>query len=128
MKIKTIALLLVALLCFSLTACGESEAKRPLDYPNSKWTCDVASITFSVSDDAKITDATMVDKNGETISISVVFTDVEEGKVSITNAYETETYLSGTCTYDEDLFSIFVTDIYNPDIDISSTRLTFNRS
>ena len=128
MKIKTIALLLFTLLCFSLTACGESEAKRPIDYPNSKWTCDVASITFSVSDDAKITDATMVDKNGETISISVVFTDAEEGKVSITNADETETYLSGTCTYGEDLFSIFVTDIYNPDIDISSTRLTFNRS
>ncbi len=128
MKIKTIALLLVALLCFSLTACGESESKRPIDYPDSKWSCDVASITFSVSDDGKVTDATMVDKNGETILISIVFTDVEEGKVSITNADETETYLSGTCTYGEDLFSIFVTDIYNPDIDISSTRLTFNHS
>ena len=128
MKIKTIALILIALLCFSLTACGDSNAKRPIDYPNSKWACDVASITFSVSDNGKVTDATMVDKNGETILISIVFTDVEEGKVSLTNADETETYLSGTCTYGEDLFSIFVTDIYNPDIDISSTRLTFNRS
>lgn len=128
MKIKTAVLLLVVLLFYSLTACGESEPKCPIDYPNSKWTCDVASITFSVSDDGKVTDATMVDKNGETILISIVFTDAEEGKVSITNADETETYLSGTCTYDEDLFSIFVTDIYNPDLDISSTRLTFNRS
>lgn len=128
MKIKTFALFLVALLCFSLTACGNSEPKRPVDYPNSKWTCEAASITFSVTDDGKVTDATMVDKNGETISISIVFTNVEEGKASITNADETETYLSGTCTYDEDLFSIFVTDIYNPDLGISSTRLAFNRT
>lgn len=128
MKIKTLALLLVALLCFSLTACGDSEPKRPIDYHDSIWTCDVASIAFSVSDDGKITDATMVDKNGETISISLVFTDISEGKVSITNADETETYLSGTCTYGDDMFSIFVTDIYNPDLGISSTRLAFNRS
>lgn len=128
MKIRTIALLLVALLCFSLTACGKSEAKRPIDYPNSKWTCDIASITFSVSDDGKVTDATMVDKNGKTISICIIFTGTEEGKVSITNADETETYLSGTCTYGEDLFSIFITDTYNSNLDISSTRLAFNRS
>lgn len=127
MKIKTIALILIALLCFSLTACGDSNAKRPIDYPNSKWACDVESITFSVSDDGKVTDATMVDKNGETILISIVFTDVEEGKVSLTNADETETYLSGTCTYGDDMFSIFVTDIYSLDLDIYSTRLTFKR-
>ena len=128
MKIKTIALFLVALLCFSLTACGDSESKRPIDYPDSKWNCEVASITFSVTDEGKVTDATMVDKNGETVSISIVFTDIEEGKVSITNADETETYLSGTCTYNKDMFSIFVTDIYNSDLDISSTRLIFKRS
>lgn len=128
MKIKTIALLLVALLCFSLTACGDSESKRPIDYPNSKWTCDVASVTFSVSSEGKITDATMVDKNGETISVSLVFSDISEGKVSITNADETETYISGTCTYGEDLFSILITDVYSPDFDINTTKLVFKRS
>lgn len=70
----------------------------------------------------------MLDKNGETISISLVFTDMEDGKVSITNADETETYLTGTCTYDKDMFSIFVTDIFNPDINITTIRLTFERS
>ena len=98
MKIKTLVLLLVVMLSFSLTACGESEPKHPMDYPNSKWTCDVASITFSVSDDGKIHDATMVDKDGQTLPISIVFSDEDESKVSITNADETETYLSGTYT------------------------------
>lgn len=128
MRVKVIALFLILLLCISSTACDDNQSKRPIDYPDSRWSCDVANITFSVSSDSKITDATMVDKNGETISILLVFTDVEEGKVSITNPDETEIYFSGTCTYDKDMFSIFVTDIYNSDLDITSTRLTFNRS
>ena len=70
----------------------------------------------------------MLDKNGAVISISVVFTDMEDGKVSITNVAETETYLSGTCTYDNDMFSIFVTDLFNPNISITTTRLTFERT
>lgn len=126
MKTRIISFLLLIVFCLCLTACGE--AKRPIDYPDTTWTCDVANITFSVSDDSDVTNATMIDKNGETITISLVFTDMEEGKVSITNADETEVYLTGTCTYDNDMFSVFVTDIYNPDLDISSTRLTFNRS
>lgn len=126
MKTRIISFLLLIVFCLCLTACGE--AKRPIDYPDTTWTCDVANITFSVSDDSDVTNATMIDKNGETIIISLVFTDMEEGKVSITNADETEVYLTGTCTYDNDMFSVFVTDIYNPDLDISSTRLTFNRS
>ncbi len=128
MKIKTLALLLVTLLCFSLTACGDNDPKRPIDYPNSTWSCDIANITFSVSKDCEITDATMVDINGETVSISLEFTDMTEGKVSIKNADGTETYISGTCTYDKDIFSVFVTDIYSNNFDISSIRLTFNRS
>ena len=128
MKIKSIALILVTLLCFSLTACGGSEPKRPIGYPNSKWTCEVASIAFSVSEDGKITDATMVDKNGETISISLVFSDISEGKVSITNADETETYLSGTYTSSKDKFVITVTDIYNTNLSISARSLIFKRS
>ncbi|MBE6692198.1 MAG: hypothetical protein E7586_02545 [Ruminococcaceae bacterium] len=128
MKIKTIALLLVAVLCFSLTACGESEAKRPIDYPNSKWSCDVASITFSVSDDGKIIDATMVDKDDNTLPISIVFSDTDENKVTITNADETETYLSGTFTSSKDKFVITVTDIYNTNLSISSRSLIFKRS
>ena len=128
MKIKSIALILVTLLCFSLTACGGSETKRPIDYPNSKWTCDVASITFSVTDDGKITDATMVDKDGQTLPISIIFSKEDENKVSITNADETETYLSGTYTSSKDKFVITVTDIYNTNLNISSRSLIFKRS
>ena len=128
MKIKTIATLLIVSLCILLAACGDGDPKRPIDYIDSVWTCKTDSISFSVSDDGKITDATMVDKNGATISISLVFSDISEGKVSITNADETETYISGTCTYDDDMFSMFVTDIYNSDLGITSTRLVFNRS
>ena len=126
MKIRIISFLLLISFALCLTSCGE--AKRPIDYPNSKWTCDIANICFTVTDDGSITDATMVNKNGELLSITLVFSDASEGKVSITDTDKNETYLSGTCTYDNDMFSIFVTDIFNPDLDISSTRLTFKRS
>lgn len=128
MKIKVFALLLALLFCFSLTACGDNEVKRPIDYPDSKWTCDAANITFSVSSDGKITDATMVDVNSETISISLVFSDIDEGKVSITNADGTETYLSGNCVYGKKMFSINVTDIYSPHVNPSFVILAFTRS
>ena len=128
MKIKSIALLLSVLMCVCLTACGSGEAKRPIDYPETKWTCDTADITFSVSRDCKVTEATMVNKNGETIDISFVFSEMSEGKMSITNSDGTETYLSGTCSYENDKFTVFVTDIYNTDLDISTTRLLFKRS
>ena len=127
MKIKSIALLLSVLMCVSFAACGSGEAKRPIDYPETKWMCEIADITFSVSRDCKVTDATMVDKNGETIDISLVFSEMNEGKVSITNADGTKTYLSGTCSYEEDRCTVIITDIYNTDLEISSTRLVFNR-
>ena len=127
MKIKIFSLFLIVFCCIGFVACGD-EPMRPIDYPNTTWQCKDENIKFSVSADGKITDATMLDKNGNTISISLVFTDMEDGKVSITNIDETETYLSGTCTYGKDMFSIFVTDKFNPDISITSTRLTFERS
>ena len=127
MKIKIFSLFLIVFCCIGFVACGD-EPMRPIDYPNTTWQCKDENIKFSVSADGKITDATMFDKNGKAISISLVFTDMEDGKVSITNVDETETYLSGTCTYDKDMFSIFVTDKFNPDISITSTRLTFERS
>ena len=127
MKIKIFSLFLIVIGCIGLVACGD-EPMRPIDYTNTTWQCTNENIKFSVSADGKITDATMLDKNGAVISISVVFTDMEDGKVSITNVAETETYLSGTCTYDNDMFSIFVTDLFNPNISITTTRLTFERT
>lgn len=127
MKIKVVSLLCLVFMCFSLVACGANEPKRPIDYPDSKWTCSIADISFSVSEECKITNATMVNKNGETIEISLVFSEISEGKVSITNADGTETYLSGTCSYEKDKFTVTVTDIYNTDLEISSTRLAFER-
>lgn len=126
MKIKRVALIVLSVICLCLVACGE--AKRPIDYPNTSWTCESANITFSVSEDGKITNASLIDKNGNTVSISLVFSEISEAKVSITSPDESEVYLLGTCTYDSDSFSVFVTDIYNSDINVASTRLTFKRS
>ena len=125
MKIKIVALLCLLFTCFSLVACGG--AKSPIDQADSKWTCDVAEITFTVTKDCKVTDAIMVNKNGEKIDISIVFPEDDEGKVSITNPDGTETYVTGTCSYEKDKFTVTVTDIYNTDLEITSTRLTFER-
>lgn len=125
MKIQKLTTFLI-LFCVVLTACGE--AKRPIDCPNTTWSCEAVGITFSVSDDGKIENASMLDKNGNTLQISLVFSDIEDGKVSITNSDGSEVYISGTCQYDKDMFSIFVKDIFNPDLNIPSAKLTFERS
>lgn len=126
MKLQHVSFLLLIAFALCLTSC--EEPKRPIDYPNSSWTCEVASISFTVSSDSIIHDATMLNKYDEAIAISLVFADMESGKVSITNADRTEIYLSGTCTYGNDTFSIFLTDIFSSDIDITTTRLTFERN
>lgn len=125
MKFKCIALLFVLALCFGLSACGGE--KRPVDYPDTTWACEEQNIKFSVSEDCKITDATMVDKNGETINILLVFSDVSEGKVSITSPDGSETDVSGNCTYDKDSFNITVTDVYNIKLDHLPLILKFKR-
>jgi hypothetical protein len=38
MKTKLISVALACVFCFLLTACADSEPKRPIDYPDSKWT------------------------------------------------------------------------------------------
>lgn len=126
MKTKGLILLSVILVCCFLVACG-GDPMRPIDYPDTDWTCESDGISFSVSEDGKVTNAVMTDKNGEKIDISLVFSDMSEGKVSITNADGSEIYISGTCTYEKDKFTVMVTDIYNNELDISSTRLIFNK-
>ena len=127
MKTKLISVVLACVFCFLLTACADSEPKRPIDYPDSKWTCDAENITFSVSDDGKITDASVIDINGEKVEISFVFSDISEAKVSITNADGSETYITGGCTYGDESFHIFVTDVYNSELGITSAKLSFER-
>lgn len=116
----------VFIFCLSFASC--EDAKRPIDYPDSEWVCEKENIRFSVSDDGVITDASMIGKNGETVCISLVFGDMEEGKVTVTDPDGNEIYFVGKCTYKKDMFSVFVTDIYSPNVQFSSTRLTFERS
>ncbi len=125
MKLKAIALLILVAFCLCLSACGGE--KPPVDYPNTTWICQEQNIKFSVTEDGKITDATMVDKNGEAINISLVFSDVSEGNVAITSPDGSETYLSGTCTYGKDGFNTFITDVYNTDLEHLSLVLSFKR-
>ena len=125
MNIKKFTLLIVLAFCLCLSACGE--VKRPIDCPDTTWECEAQNIKFSVSENCEIKDATVVDKNGNTISISFVFSEMSEGKVSITSPDGIETYLAGTCTYDKDSFDMTITDIYNSDLDHLPLILKFKR-
>ena len=125
MNIKKFTLLIVLAFCLCLSACGE--VKRPIDCPDTTWECEAQNIKFSVSENCEIKDATVIDKNGNTISISFVFSEMSEGKVSITSPDGIETYLAGTCTYDKDSFDMTITDIYNSDLDHLPLILKFKR-
>ena len=121
MKIKLISLLLVVGFCFMIAGCGG--AKHPLDRPNSKWSCEEAEISFSVSSDGKITNGIFVDKAQNEIPVSVVFG--ADDKVSITNVDETETYISGVAVFEKDYFAVNVKDIYSNDFESIGPRLYF---
>lgn len=111
MKFKTaFLLLLVAALCF--TACG-GEAKRPTDYPNTTWRCDDGNVTFSVSADGKVENASISDAKGNTVKLSVVFSDVAEKTASFYSEDGKELYFSGSCVFEKDSFTLTVKDIYN---------------
>ena len=131
MRNRIALLLCLIFACVSLAGCassasGDKKVKRPVDYAESKWTCDVADITFSVSKDCEVTDATLVNKNGETVEISIVFTEVSEGKIWIKSADGSEPYLCGSCSYSANEFYVTVTDVYNYDFD-TPPYLVFER-
>ncbi len=128
MKSKLIITLLVALMCFNLTACGDGEVKLPTDCPDTKWTCEPANASFTVSSENKVIDASVVNKDGKEVAVSFTFSDMSEGKVSITTVDGAEALVSGTCKYKSDEFTMTITDIYNSDFSSLPIMMTFKRS
>ena len=124
MKIKTPFLLLLVALALFISACGE--AKRPVDYPNTVWTCADGNITFSVNADGKAENASLVNSKGDTVKISVVFSELGDGNVSFCSEDGKETYFIGSCTYGEDTFTVKVSDVYNGGFSHLPPRLVFN--
>ncbi len=118
---KNKILFILVALCLLLAGCGE--VKRSVDRPNSQWICKEKEISFSVSADGEITNGIWVDNNQNQVPVSFVFGD--DDMVSITNAAETEVYLSGACIFEKDYFAITVKDIYNNDFETTGSRLYF---
>ena len=124
MKIKTPFLLLLIALALFISACGD-EAKRPVDYPNTEWKCEDGNITFSVNSDGKVENASLTNATGDTVKVSVVFSDLDEQKVSFYSEDGKESYFSGSCTYGEDTFTVTISDVYNIDFSQLPPRLVF---
>lgn len=124
MKIKTPFLLLLIALALFISACG-GEAKRPVDCPDTEWKCEDGNITFSVNADGKVENASLTNTKGDTVKVSVVFSDIAEKKVSFYSEDGIESYFSGSCTYGEDTFTVTVSDVYNSDFSHLPPRLVF---
>ncbi|MBE6678842.1 MAG: hypothetical protein E7597_08630 [Ruminococcaceae bacterium] len=120
MKIKTLFLLLLLVLALCLATCGGEEAKRPVDYTGTEWSCEDAEISFSVSDQGIVENAVAFDKK-----VTVVFSDISEKKVSFYSADGKELYFSGSCTYGKSTFTVTVSDIYSSDFSGLPARLIF---
>jgi len=109
MKSKLFAVIFAFLMCVGMVACGgEEAAKRPIDYPNTKWQCTNASFTFSVTEDCKIEDAVITNSSGEEASVCIEFSEQSEGKMYVKSADGTETYFSGACTFGKKKFTVMV--------------------
>lgn len=114
MKSKLFAVIFAFLMCVGMVACGGGEeAKRPIDYPNTKWQCTNASFTFSVTEDCKIEDAVITNSSGEEVSVTVEFSEQSEGKMYVKSANGAETYFSGTCTFGKNKFTVMVSDVHD---------------
>lgn len=116
-------LLFVLALC--LAACGGEEAKRPVDYPGTAWSCADGEITFSVTADGAVENASLLNKNGDTVKVSIVFSEISEKKVSFYSEDGKELYFSGSCAYEKNSFTLTISDIYNSDFSYLSPRLVF---
>lgn len=127
MKSKNlIAFMLILTFLFS-TACS-NEAKSPVDYPNTRWSCEAAGMSFSVSENSEITDAEIISKNGEIVKITIDFSETSENTIIVKSTDGTEAYFSGECTYEKKKLIIDITDVYSADFDHLSTRLAFDCS
>lgn len=128
MKYKTTFLLLIFAFVFCITACGEGEAKRPLDCPGTKWTCSEVEFVFSISNEKQVTDATVVDKNGNDINVSIVFSETEDAKMSVSSVDGSTMYLSGECVYRNNEFTLTVTDLYDSNFSNLPVTLHFSKA
>lgn len=125
MRNKFFTLFLVVFLCISAVACSET-AVRPIDRPNTVWKCESDGITFSVSDNGTVTNASAVGANGESLEISIKFGATGDDKMTITSPDGSETYAVGRCEYSKDSFNFFVEEMQASKISIYSMRLVFN--
>ena len=67
---RMMLLLLAAIMLICTAACGGEEEKwdvglRPIDYPATTWKCEDFDFEFEVSEEGKVINAHVVDKNGK---------------------------------------------------------------
>ncbi len=120
MKKQTHFILLLFVLTLCISACGGEAAKRPVDYPSTDWTCEEAEISFTVSAEGTVENAIALDKE-----VTVVFSDVNEKKVSFYSADGKELYFSGNCTYGKSSFTVTVVDVFSTDFSALPPYLIF---
>lgn len=123
---KNLKLLLIVSLCLLLGACSVFESKRPVDYNGSEWFCESAGMEFSVSE-GEVTNAVLKDKNGDDVSVTVIFSDIEESKMSVINAESGEKLFEGDCTFAKKEFKLRITDFYGTKFEYLQKQLSFKR-
>lgn len=127
MKTKGRVLLFIAVFCLFLSACGDNESKRPIDYPDAKWICESAEMEFSVSDN-EIGQATIKDKNGTSIDVTVSFSDASEKRITVADAQTEKKLFAGDCSFGKNEFTVRITDYYGTEFDHLQKNLTFKRT
>ena len=101
---------------------------RPCDYPNTKWTCVEIDMFFTVSDDSLVEKCEIIDKNGETIEVSLLWSALDSS-VNINSLGDEEVYFHAyKCKFGKKKFVMYVSDINNSNLDHIPEKLTFYRS
>lgn len=128
MKFKASFLLLLLAFILCITACGEGEAKLPTNYPNSKWSCDETEFVFSVTNDNKVENAKITDKDGNATDVSITFSTVEEARFSVNSVDGSTVYFSGECVYGNKSITMTITDRYDSKFKDLPVILHFRKS
>ncbi len=129
MKIKfIIAILIVAIMQTIFVGCDVDyyAGVRPVDYPNTKWTCEEVDMYFAVLDDG-VAFGELKDKHGNTMEFTLRWA-AGLPSVDVLNPNEIDMYFQAECDFGKHKFIMSNIYIYTSDFTHIPEQLTFYRS
>ena len=123
-------LTIIVILCMLLVSCDIDiyEGSRPIDYPNTTWTCKEIDMYFTVEENHEDNIAKIIDKNGNEVDISLLWASMSDSAVIVRDTEGENAYFSADCNFGKYQFTMRIVYILDDNFDHLPEVLTFNRT